>query len=262
MRRYSNIISLTKNSRGVFSLDPLIGCTSGTRLDKRGCYGDCYASRIATIYGYDFTKTVKRDFKNLEHLKLTIHQINKVKLPFIRMGTMGDPSEDWEHTLCVISKIQESHQLKIWDVRKEVVIITKHWGNISDKQLSVLKSLKVCINTSVSALDEDMLLRNSLEQYNRLKPYCRSILRVVSCDFNKDNNEGLRLSKIQDELFKLPVLDTVFRPSKKSKLVADGIILAKEGKFLGKRAFLSKFNKKTYIGNCNNCLEMCGVYMD
>ena len=101
---------------------------------------------------------------------------------------------------------------------------------------------------------------NRLEQYERLKPYCKSVLRIVSFDFNKENEEGLEFSKIQERLFKNQnVLDTVFRSSKSNDLVKNGIINVKKSKFLGKNALISKYNKKTYFGNCKNCLEMCGV---
>lgn len=263
MREYSNIITLNKNSRGVYSIDPSIGCTSGMLGNKTGCYDDCYAARIARIYGYNFSKTVYRDFINKSHLEQIKRKIKKVKLPFIRMGTMGDPSENWEHTLKICEALQQENQLTLFSTNpKEIVIITKHWNNLTENQLQRLKKLKVCINTSISVLDKVELLDNSLLQFERIKPYCRSILRLVSCDFNKENPKGLEYSIKQKYIFdNYNVIDTVFRVSKNNISVKDGIINIHKTKFLGKNTIVSKFNKKTYFGNCNNCKEMCGVNM-
>ena len=85
----------------------------------------------------------------------------------------------------------------------------------------------------------------------------------MSCDFNIDNEIGHRLAKIQFELFKNEsTLDTVFRPSKKNKFITDGIINVKEEVFNGKKQLASKFNRKTYMGKCSNCKEMCGVNIE
>lgn len=261
MRTYSNIISLTKNSRGVYSIDPSLGCKSGLEENVNGCFNDCYANRIAKIYGYDFSKTVYRDFKSKAHLKQIKNQIRKVKLPFIRMGTMGDPSENWCHTLKICELIQLEKQLTIFkDEPKEIVIITKHWKQLTNEQLERLSKLNVCINTSISALDNLSKIDFLLSEYEKLKSYCRSVLRVVTFDFNKENPEGLRLSIIQDHIIKNRVfIDTVFRSSKKNRLVIEGVINVSKTKFLGKNSLVSKLNKKTYFGKCDTCIEKCGV---
>lgn len=263
MRTYSNIISLTKNSRGVYSLDPSLGCKSGLEESVNGCFNDCYANRIAKIYGYDFSKTVFRDFTDIQHLNRIKNQIKKVSLPFIRMGTMGDPSENWEHTVKICELVQTENQFKLFDEKpKEIVIITKHWNALNQNQLDRLQKLNVCINTSISALDKEDKIEYLLNQFDILKKYCRSILRVVTFDFNKENQEGLKLSIIQDQIIKdRSFIDTVFRASKRNPMVLNGIINIHKTKFLGKNALVSKMNKKTYFGNCKNCIEMCGVKM-
>jgi hypothetical protein len=252
MREYSNKIALIKNGRGVYSLDPSIGCNSGLKENSKGCYNDCYAAKSSKLYGYDFSKTVLRDFESKNHRNQILHEISKVKLNFIRMGTSGDPSENWGHTFKILEQIKYCN--------KEIVIITKHWNNMTLAQLKLLETYNVCINTSVSALDNDQLLLNSIEQYNKIKPYCKSILRIVSCDFNLNNVKGLMYSKIQHNLFKNEnTLDTILRVNKNNPLVKDGIINVKVHNFMGKKTLASKFNRKTYLGNCNNCLEMCGA---
>ena len=263
MRSYSDSISLSKNDRGIYSLDPTMGCSSGMALGKKGCYDDCYAARIAKIYGYDFSKTVLRQFKSVRHVKEIRKQVLRIPLPFVRMGTMGDPSENWEHTLNVCRVIQTNEQYSLFKVEpKEIVIITKHWQNLSNDQLQQLKELNICVNTSVSVLDNEALLENSLIQHERIKPYCRAILRVVSFDFNTENEEAIELAEKQRQIFnQYQCLDTVFRASKNNKYITDRIINIKEAKFLGKRAYISKYNRKTYFGKCSTCKEMCGVKM-
>jgi hypothetical protein len=254
MREYKNIITLTNNSRGIWTLDPTIGCNSGMKNNEKGCYNDCYAARYSKKYGYDFSKTVLRSFKDEKHIKLIVNKINKIDMPFIRMGTSGDPSENWEHTFDILENIK--------DCNKEIVIITKHWNNIPSNLINKLLQYNVCINTSVSALDDIDLLNNGLKQYERLKNWCNSILRVVSCDFNLENDKGIKLNQIQEQIFKkYNVLDTVFRVSKNNSLVKEGIINISETKFLGKKCNVSKYNRKAYFGNCQNCLEKCGINM-
>ena len=229
-----------------------MGCKSGLEHDKNGCFSDCYAARNARIYGYNFKENILRDFENEKHRLLIIKKINRLKFPFIRIGNSGDPSENWDHTLEVLESLKS--------VNKEFVIITKHWHKLTLDQLKRISKLNVCVNTSVSAIDEN--LYENIDQYNLLKDYCKSILRVVSFDFNSKNKKGLDYSLLQDWIFNnYDVLDTVFRCSKSNPLYKEGIINIKETKFLGKKCFVSKKNIKTYFGKCNNCLEKCGLNM-
>lgn len=253
MSFYRDTITLSKNDRGIWDLDPSKGCASGLAESDKGCYDECYAAKGAKIYGREFNKTVLRYFKGRSHLRQIIDQINEIDMPFIRMGCSGDPSENWEHTFSILEKIKH--------VNEEIVIITKHWNLIPDLYLDKLKSYNVCINTSVSALDNPTRLTKCLSQYNRLKPYCKSALRIVSCDFNTDNPKGLELSIIQESLFKNDiVIDTVFRVSKDNQLIKDGIIKVKNARFMKGVALVSKYNRKTYFGKCGTCKEKCGVF--
>lgn len=252
MRQYSDKISLTKNSRGIYSLDTSIGCASGMANEVGGCYHDCYAAKSAKLYGYDFSQTVLRHFENEYHKRTIVNQINRIPLDFVRIGTSGDPSEDWEHTINILKGIDKCN--------KEIVIITRHWTLLTDEHLQYLSTINICVNTSVSALDKDEVRETCVEQYNRLKPYCKSILRIVSCDFNLENETGNRLSIIQHNLFKNEsTLDTVLRVNKRNKWVTDGVINIAESEFLGKKCHISKFNRKTYFGKCSTCHEMCGL---
>ena len=252
MRSYNKKITLTENGRGIWTLDPIMGCKSGVEKNKKGCFSDCYAARSARIYGYDFTENVLRDFESEKHKQTIIRKINRLDFPFIRMGNSGDPSENWGHTLKILESLE--------GINKEVVIITKHWNKLTLEQLKRISKLNVCINTSISAIDEN--LHQNIEQFELLKNYCKSILRVVSFEFNTKNKKGLDYSLIQDWIFNnYDVLDTVFRCSKSNPMYKEGIINIKETKFLGGKCYVSKFNPKTYFGKCNNCLEKCGLHM-
>lgn len=261
MRTYNNIISLSKNERGIYDLDTIKGCESGLKYKENGCYNDCYAYKTAKRYGIDFSKSIERNFLNNSHKQKIINQIKKIKMPFIRIGCTGDPSENWEHTINIIKQLKEVTQLSLFnESTKEIVIITRHWKKLKDSQLEEIKKYNICINTSISALDDDFLIKDCLEQYNRLKPYCKSVLRVITADFNLNNKKGFELNEIQKKLLKNEnVIDTVFRPSSKNDFVVENIINVKKMGFMKSKALVSKFNKKTFLGKCENCLEMCGI---
>ena len=191
MKKYKEKITLNKNNRGCYIIDTVKGCRGGKMHGNKGCYGDCYAKRIADRYGFDFNTTQKRyfdkdtsqlylfGFEDEKHKNNIINEIKNIDMPFVRIGEMGDPSEDWEHTFKVCNIISKA--------KKNIVIITKHWEQIPDNFLKDVEKLKLCINTSISALDNEIEIQNRLHEFYRLKKVCNSILRIVSCDFNKDN---------------------------------------------------------------------------
>jgi hypothetical protein len=262
MREYKNIISLSKNGRGIWDLDTIKGCKSGLDENPKGCYNDCYAYKTAKRYGINFGKSIERYFENEQHRQNIVNQIERIDMPFIRIGCAGDPSENWEHTINIIKQIRESSQLSLFDIssKKQIVIITRHWKELTNQQLTELLKYNICVNTSVSAMDSQKLIDIALNQYNRLKPYCKSVLRVVSCDFNEYNLMGKQMAETQRKLFKNELtIDTVFRPSKNNPLVSDGIIKVKKMGFMKSKVLISKFNKKAFTGKCENCLEMCGL---
>ncbi len=95
MRRYTSKITLVQNSRGVWSLDPSMGCASGMKEKPNGCYNDCYAARYSKKYGYDFSKTVLRYFESESHKHLIRRKISKIEAPYFRIDTSCDPSQYW-----------------------------------------------------------------------------------------------------------------------------------------------------------------------
>lgn len=263
MKNYKNIITLNKNKRGCYILDTVKGCLV-CRDNPGGCYGGCYAKNIASRYGFDFSKPIKRcfikeskqlyfpGFYDTKHINNITKKVENISADFVRIGEMGDPSYDWNHTIDVCNKISLSG--------KYIVIITKHLKTIPKHLLIDLVKLKVCINTSISALDSAGEIKHRLKQFNLLKNYCKSVLRVVSCEFNKNNYEGFYRSNVQDELFdNKSVIDTVFRPRLNNRFVINKIINIKKIKFLKSSTYASVFNKYTYFGYCNECNDMCGI---
>lgn len=251
MKKYSNKIALYKNKRGVWDLDPVKGCKYGMANNKNGCYGSCYAYRLANIYECDFSHSVIRGFKNKYHLKDIISEIKAIDTDFIRMGVTGDPSECWEHTINICEKVKSAG--------KQIVIITKHWEGLPYRLYEKVKELNLIINTSISALD-GVFINHRLNEYNKLKKICKSVLRVVSCDFNTNNPDGLVYNNIQDQLFDNEnVIDNILRVDKNHPLVRSGTINIEKYNFLSNESFISRKNKNTYIGYCENCPDMCGV---
>ena len=264
MKTYKEEITLITNSRGCDIIDTVKGCPAGALYDGRGCYGDCYAKNIADRYGFDFLKVRLRKFqqdevqlmlvgfKDRDHANQIVKGIRESSMPFVRIGEMGDPSLAWEHTLEVCSEIA--------DAGKPIMIITKHWKPIPDALLTQVEKLNLCVNTSASALDTSEEVEYRVAQFERLKSVCKSVLRIVSCDFNTDNHEGLERHRVQEELFKRsPHLDTVFRPSNDNPFLTRGVIRAKRVKFLRVETLASVRNQSTYFGMCPTCPDMCGV---
>jgi len=252
MRTYSSFLSVNKNSRGIYSMDTVMGCASGMANESGGCYGECYSAKAAKVHGYDFSQNVLRRFKDRKHKRTIITQIKNSTLPFIRIGSSGDPSEDWGHTINILGQIAHCN--------KKIVIITRHWNTLTDDQLHYLSGLNICINTSVSTLDKPDIRSNCLSQYHRIKPFLKSVLRVVTCNFNHHTIEGLLMSTIQKELLSnVDVIDTVLRVNKRNRLLNAGIINAAEVDFIGRKQLASKHKKTTYLGKCSTCFEQCGV---
>ena len=260
---YKNVITLNKNARGCYILDTVKGC-SYAKNNPYGCYGECYAANIANIYGMNFKNPVKRlfikdkcqlyfsGFYDVKHETSIIDQIKNIDMPFIRIGEMGDPSEYWEHTIYICSKV--------YVAGKPIVIITKHWKTIPDNLLKYLSKYGIIINTSISALDSKNQIKHRLKQYNLLKNYCKSILRVVTCDFNLQDNLGIYLNGIQENLLKNDnIIDTIFRPSIGNDLVQEHTINVSRKQFLKSKALCSVKNKDTFFSYCSECKEMCGV---
>lgn len=249
-RHYKAEITVNINDKGVIDLDVVKGCALGIKDNPNGCYGLCYAKKCADFRGIDFGVSVSR-MPSEKALKEILKIIRNSDLPFVRIGTMGEPCHDWSLTVLMCKFICRY---------KPVVIITKHWIALTDEQMKRLGQYKVIINTSISPLDRPEQIKYRLEQYKRYKKFGTSILRIVSCDFNLENTEGKRLNKIQKDLFKNKnIIDNPLRCPTSYPMVKEGIIKVKKVWDLNSEVYMSKFNPDTYVGRCDKCPELCGL---
>lgn len=63
LRRYASGLTASVNSNGVMDCDTVKGCSLGmAAYPSGGCYGECYARKIAAYRGFDFTVSVNRGF--------------------------------------------------------------------------------------------------------------------------------------------------------------------------------------------------------
>jgi hypothetical protein len=62
-RAYQPFLTVDLNHKGVLDVDTVKGCTLGmAAYPNGGCYGECYAKKIADRNGIDFTQSVARRF--------------------------------------------------------------------------------------------------------------------------------------------------------------------------------------------------------
>jgi hypothetical protein len=246
-KRYRNVLTANENIKGVLDVDTVKGCTCGiAKYPKGGCYGECYALKTAKIYGFDFTKSISRE-PSVIHFMRVFLTVATHRASWYRVGTFGDPSHDWENTVRVCEMLKYT--------KKTPVIITKHWIEISEKQLLRLKKIGAVFNTSVSALDTEKEIKHRTKQIERIKDFgLKSICRVVTCNFTKTN-------KSQEYLLSLgPIIDTPLRVGNNNKLVLSGEIIAEKNKnAIGGGKTLSMHNKNIYVGHCKNCPDQCGI---
>lgn len=253
-RPYLNVLTVTKNRKGVIDVDTVKGCAMGmAAYPKGGCYGECYAYKNAILYGFDFTISVSRQFMGREHKGTLIKIMNTYDVGWYRIGTAGDPCHDWKHTVAICNAL--------WHTHKVPVIITKHWIMLTDEQIEKLRHLRVVINTSVSGMDTDDELRHRLSQLWRLRAMgVPSVCRVVTCRYG--SSEWARCCKEkQDYLLSLyPIIDNPLRAKKSNPHVLNGdIILTRENESVGGGKLVSLNCTSAHLGTCLGCPDQCGV---
>ncbi len=255
MRRFKNVLTADVNDKGVLDVDTVKGCTAGMNArPDGGCYNTCYAAKIAKYRGIDFTVAVTRDIVIRSQQNAIEQAVANSPQGFFRIGTMGDPCHAWEWTVRVVEWLSEF---------AVPVIITKHWMKLTDVQIGRLVAHGTVLNTSISALDTANELKHRIRQFNRFAEQGgQSVARIVSCDFNSDNPEGLRMARMQEELFKLrPTLDNPLRANKSHALVRDGVIRLTKIKDLASERTVSLANETAYVGHCEGCPDLCGLTM-
>lgn len=251
-RRYSRVLTVTANGKGVLDADTVKGCSRGmAAYPKGGCYGECYAAKAAARYGIDFSVSVNRKLQGREHRGTLIRLMNGYPVTWYRIGTAGDPCHDWPGTFATLRALRHSG--------KTPVIITKHWLPLSGDDLNDLLYLSAVVNTSVSPLDTDAEIAYRVGQFERLKRCgIRSVLRVVTC---KSGRTGQALKEKQDYLLSLsPVIDNPLRASRSNPRVLSGeIVLDRRGDSVGGGKLVSIHHASVFIGKCKQCPDQCGV---
>ena len=253
-RRYSNVLTVSINRKGVMDVDTVKGCSAGMRTyPNGGCYGECYAYKNARTYGYDFTTSVSRQFMGREHKGTIIKAMVRRSANWYRIGTAGDPSHDWPHTVAIINAL--------WHLHKVPVIITKHWEILTDDQIARLRHLQAVINTSVSGMDSDAELWHRIGQLRRLRSAgLRSVCRVVTCHYG-ESAWARECQEKQSYLLSLsPTIDNPLRARSANPHVMSGdIIVERRAESVGGGKTVSVNSPSAYLGTCHDCPDQCGV---
>jgi hypothetical protein len=253
-RRYGDVLTISENGKGVLDVDTVKGCTEGMRAyPDGGCYGECYAAKTANQYGIDFATSVDRQIYGREHRGTLTAMLRDAKASWYRIGTAGDPSHNWKHTIAVIQALRFAG--------KPAVIITKHWTTLHDGQIERLRELGAVVNTSTSALDTDAERTHRVGQLLRLRAAgVQSVLRVVTADFS-NTDDGERMRAIQGELLALtPVIDNPLRARQHGPLAESGDLrLRRVDAAIGGGKFLSLHRPGVFLGKCKTCPDQCGV---
>src|SRR5262249_42264547 len=162
---------------------------------------------IASRYGINFGQSVSRHFADFrQHKDQIIRQLLAHKANWYRIGVMGDPCHDWDHTFAVIRALRPA--------KKTAVIITKHWIPLTDDHLSQALELGVVFNTSNSGLDTEAQSKHRVKQMFRIRDAgIISVNRVVTCAFG-DTEWARECAARQDYLLTLkPMIDNPLRVS-------------------------------------------------
>lgn len=253
LRRYRDVLTADVNEKGVLDVDVVKGCTAGmgARPDG-GCYNACYAATIAKFRGLDFKRSVVRKVYSRAQAEQIERAVKASPQGFFRIGTMGDPCHAWPETVETVQ----------WLAPYAVpVIVTKHWMKATDEQFRALIECGTVLNTSVSALDTARELRHREAQMARYASLGgHSMARVVSCDFNMDNAEGVRMAAVQERLFAYPyVIDNPLRVPATHPLVKAGVIKLVVQRDLNSERTISIARADAYVGSCEGCPDKCGL---
>tara|TARA_Y100000310_G_scaffold49910_1_gene46087 strand:- start:1575 stop:2384 length:810 start_codon:yes stop_codon:yes gene_type:complete len=267
MKKYQSRLTASVNTKGVLDVDTVKGCSSGMKAyPAGGCYDLCYAAKLATLYGYDFSESISREFAteqyNTRQILLSFvgevgsvqiaRLVRRHKLSWFRIGTMGDPCHNWDLTLDVCRWLIE--------FKKTPVIVTKHWVSLTDGQLDAFADCGVVFNTSISALDTSAEIKHRLKQFDRIKDHkTKSVLRIVSCGFG-DTEFGREKSEIQERLFQIkPYIDNPLRIPATDQRVLSGDIIVEQRQDLLSVVSMSVAKDDAYTGHCDDCPDQCGL---
>jgi len=252
-RRYKPLLTVSENGKGVLDCDTVKGCTLGMEAyPDGGCYGECYASKTANQYGIDFATSITRKMGR-SSFGDCFAVVKNHPAAWYRIGTAGDPSHDWEHTVSVCEALGGTGKIP--------VIITKHWLEMTDDHLYRLEKLSAVINTSTSGMDTEAEIRHRAAQMKRVKASgVKSVCRVVTCQYGA-TEWGKDCTDKQNYLMSLGnIIDNPLRATKGNKHVLNGnIILTRKNESIGGGKFVSLHCPNVYLGTCGECPDQCGV---
>ena len=88
-RLYRDVLTADVNEKGVLDIDTVKGCTAGmSARPGTGCYGGCYAAKIAAFRGIDFAVSVERHVQSAAHARQIERAVQAAPEGFFRIGTM------------------------------------------------------------------------------------------------------------------------------------------------------------------------------
>lgn len=253
LRHYSTRLTAEINRKGVLDVDVVKGCSSGMAAHKpNGCYGACYAAATARFRGIDFSRSVTRSVDSHGHALEIEKTVRMAPYGFFRIGTMGDPSHDWDATVETVEWLAPY---------ATPVIVTKHWGRATDEQMRALIVSGAVLNTSMSALDTQAELAHRIWQRARYAELGgHSVSRIVTCAFNAADPVGEQYASVQRRLLSLaPVIDNPLRVSRSHALVQSGVITLTVKRDLNTERTISIASHDAYVGHCAHCADLCGL---
>jgi hypothetical protein len=253
-RLYQPFLTVDVNRKGVLDIDTVKGCTSGmAAYPDGGCYGECYAKKIADRNGIDFTRSVTRRFHTPWQRSTLCKLMAESGANWYRVGTMGDPCHDWDNTNAVLKML--------WPMKMTPVIVSKFWISPTDDQLVRLGKNGAVLNISVSGMDTEGELAHRLSERARAQELgIYTVLRVVTARYGASEWARTCAEK-QDYLLSLaPIIDNPLRARYTNERVLSGdIILTKRGDSIGGGKAVSLYRDSAYLGRCANCPDQCGV---
>ncbi len=252
-RTYLPILTAVENQKGVLDVDTVKGCALGMAArPEGGCYGECYANKIAERYGIDFTVSVSRKLTPYNRISIFC-TVRDYPSYWYRIGTNGEPCHDWDNTIEVCEWLRETGKIP--------VIITKHWIPLSDYHLPRFKAVNAVFNTSLSGLDTDAQIKHRVTQMKRIADAgMRSVCRAVTCEYG-DSEWARDAKRKQDYILTLtPFIDNPLRAEKTNPHVVNGnIILTRRDDAIGGGKLVSLHDTGVYLGKCQGCPDQCGA---
>ena len=170
----------------------------------KGCAGGCHGCYAALSQGVmfgriDFDKPVSQ-ILNRALLRYDCMQLiwSQPHIRWVRIGTMGDPSFDWELTADTVEIIAETGLVP--------VIITKFWKLPSEEILTRMAVSGVKIHWSVIPGYDDhpevssrsRRILETLQKFHRMTKHENTFIRLCTFLFDPSTEEGRLLAEAQE----------------------------------------------------------------